>query len=302
MTQASTHWKEQPERSNRLALGVICWIALRLGRPVARLVLWPIAAYFLLFGRAAGAASRAYLSRALGRPAGRGDIGRHLFCFSATILDRVYFLKDRFDLFDIEIVGEALMQAQRESGQGAMLFGAHMGSFEAIRALGRQVPGQRIALTMYEDNARKVNATLDAINPANRPEIIPLGHVDTMLRVKHALDDGALVGLLADRSLGDEATRPVELLGAAAAIPTGAFRIAAMLRQRVIFMAGLYLGGNRYRIKFVPIMDFADIERSERSAAIDTAIDRYAAELEQCLREAPLNWFNFFPFWPDDRP
>jgi len=300
MHPPQTHWKARPERSNRTALSIISWIALRLGRPVARLVLWPIAAYFLLFGGDARRASRAYLSRALGRPAGWGDSWRHIFSFSATILDRIYFLKDRFDLFDIEIEGEALMQARRTSGRGAMLFGAHIGSFEAVRALGRQIPDQRIALTMYEENALKVNAALDAINPANRPDIIPLGHVDTMLRVKDALDDGALVGLLADRSLGDEDTRPVPLLGRTAALPTGPFRMAAMMRQQVIFMAGLYLGGNRYRIKFVPIIDFSEVPRAERAMAIQRAMTRYAEVLDQALREAPMNWFNFFPFWPSD--
>lgn len=300
MHQRTPHWKSRPERSNRLALGVICWIALRLGRRVARIVLWPVAVYFLLFGGASRRASLDYLNRALGRRARWRDAWHHIFSFSATILDRVYFLKDRFDLFDIEIEGEPLMQARWQSGRGAMLFGAHLGSFEAIRALGRRIPGQRIALTMYEENARKVNATLDAVNPANRPEIIPLGHVDTMLRVKDALDDGALVGLLADRSLGDEETRPVTLLGETAQLPVGAFRIAAMMRQQVIFMAGLYLGGHRYRIRFVPIMDFGEVAREDRNRAIDTAMHAYAQALDECLRQAPMNWFNFFPYWPSD--
>ena len=296
-TQAD-HWRARPERSNRMALGLMCWIARHLGRPVARLVLWPISIYFLCFGARARRASRDYLARALGRPAGWRDTARHIHSFAATILDRVYLLDDRFDLFRIEIEGEALMRAHADTGDGALLFGAHLGSFEATRALGRRVPGQRIALTMYEDNARKVNATLDAVNPANRPEIIPLGHVDTMLRVRDALDEGALVGVLADRSLGDEPTRPVPLLGAPVALPTGPFRMAAMMRRPVIFMAGLYLGGRRYRIRFEPLADFSTVTRDGREAAIETAMARYAEAIERCCREAPLNWFNFFDFWP----
>ncbi|QID19684.1 acyl-CoA synthetase [Nitrogeniibacter mangrovi] len=273
------------------------WIALHLGRRVARLVLWPITGYFLCFGATARRASRAYLTRALGRPAGWRDVGRHLFSFAATILDRIYLLNDRFDLFRIEIEGEAMMRQRYDAGHGALLFGAHLGSFELTRALGRQLPDQRIALTMYEENARKINATLEAINPAARPEIIPLGRVDTMLQVRDALEAGALVGLLADRSLGDEPTRRLPLLGDPAALPVGPFRMAAMLRQPVIFMAGLYLGGNRYRIRFVPIADFGECAPAQREAAIDAAMARYAAELERCCREAPLNWFNFFDFW-----
>jgi len=300
--QTDAPWRERPERSNMLALRVMRWIALHLGRPVARWVLWPITLYFLCFGAPARRASRHYLRRALGRPARTTDVARHIFSFSATILDRLYLLNDRFDLFDIEIEGEALMQARLESGRGALLFGAHLGSFEVTRALGRQFPGQRIALTMYEDNARKINAALEAINPAARPDIIPLGHLDTMLRVRDALNDGALVGLLADRSLGDEAIREATLLGAPVRIPVGPFRMAAMLRQPVIFMTGLYLGGNHYRIRFVPLADFSDTAPADRDAAITAAIAAYVGELEHCCRVAPFNWFNFFDFWPSDTP
>ncbi len=283
-----------------LALRVMRWIALHLGRPVARLVLWPISAYFFCFGAQARHASRDYLARLTGRPAGRLAAARHIFHFAATVLDRLYLLNDRFELFDITVEGEALMQKQLESDRGALLFGAHLGSFEVTRALGRQFPGQRIALTMYEDNARKINAALAAINPAAAADIIPLGQVDTMLRVRDALASGALVGLLADRSLGDEDTRELSLLGAPARLPTGPFRMAAMLRQPVFFMAGLYLGGNRYRIRFVPLMDFADVAPADRDHAIATAMNAYVAELERGCRDAPLNWFNFFDFWQTD--
>ncbi|MCB1906693.1 MAG: acyl-CoA synthetase [Rhodocyclaceae bacterium] len=273
------------------------WISLRLGRPAGRLLLWPITGYFVLFAPLARRASRSYLARALGRPPSLADIARHLHCFAATIHDRVYLLAERFDLFDIEIEGEASMRRLVDGGEGALLFGAHLGSFEAVRAVGRRLPGLAIALTMFEDNARKIQQTLDAVNPSARPQIISLGRLDTMLQVRDALDQGKLVGLLADRSLDDDDSREIRLLDGSARIPLGAFRMAAMLRRRVIFMAGLYLGGNRYRIRFVELVDFATVGRAERPAALDAAIHGYAAELERCCRQAPYNWFNFFDFW-----
>ncbi|WP_313950583.1 acyl-CoA synthetase [Accumulibacter sp.] len=290
-------WVQRPERSNMAMLGIMSWISLRLGRPAGRLVLCLISAYFLCFAPAARRAARAYLQRALGRPAGWRDLARHFFSFSATIHDRVYLLNDRFDLFDIEIEGAALIEELIASGRGGFLFGGHLGSFEVTRAIGRKHPALRVVLTMYEDNARKISAALDAINPAARPEIIALGHLDAMLKVQDALANGALVGVLADRTLGREATLPVPLLGTEASFPTGPFRMAAMLRRPVLFMAGLYLGGNRYRIRFERIADFSTVERDQRGSAIDAAVRTYASCLEGCCREAPFNWFNFFDFW-----
>ena len=290
-------WIRQPERSNLATLRLMTWISLRFGRPVGRLVLLGITAYFVCFAPRARRASRDYLRRALGRRPGLGDVARHVHAFASTIHDRIYLLADRFDAFDIVVEGDELMHPLIERREGALVFGGHLGSFEVVRALGRRHPGLRIALTMFEDNARKIKATLEAINPQARPCIIPLGQVDTMLRVRDALDDGQFVGLLADRSLEADETRPVPLLGDTARLPVGAFRMAAMLKRKVVFMAGLYLGGNRYRIRFVEIADFATVDRPDRDAAVDAAMLAYARELERCCHEAPNNWFNFYDFW-----
>jgi predicted LPLAT superfamily acyltransferase len=75
--------------------------------------------------------------------------------------------------------------------------------------------------------------------------------------------------------------------------------MAAMLQAPVVFMAGLYHGGNRYTIRFEPIADFAATPRAGRDAAIAAAMARYAAAIERCCREAPYNWFNFHDFWDE---
>lgn len=290
-------WARRPERSNMAMLRLMTWLSLRLGRPASRLVLHGITAYFLAFAPDARRASADYLRRVHGRTPRLGERYRHLFSFAACIHDRVYLLNDRFDLFDIEIEGEALIREQIARGEGALLFGGHLGSFEVIRAVGRRQPGLSVALAMYEDNARKINAMLHAINPANQPEIIALGRLDAMLRVGQRLAGGALVGVLADRSLGNEAHRRLPVLGHPAALPAGPFRMAALLKTRIVFMAGLYRGGRRYTIRFLPVADFSQTPRHAREAAIADAMARYADALTGCCLEAPDNWFNFFPFW-----
>jgi predicted LPLAT superfamily acyltransferase len=59
----------------------------------------------------------------------------------------------------------------------------------------------------------------------------------------------------------------------------------------------LYLGGNRYQLHFVPLVDFSDTLRDERDAAIAGAMQVYADCLTRFCRQAPYNWFNFFNFW-----
>ena len=280
-----------------LMLRVMTWISLRLGRRVARSVLHLIAAYFLLFAPASRRASSDYLGRALGRPARWRDLYRHFFTFAATIHDRVYLVNRRFDLFDFEVHGEDTLHRLLAGGKGLFLMGAHLGSFEVIRAIGRKHQDLRVAMLMHEDNAQKINAMLAAINPEAVQDIIGLGHIDSMLRVRERLDAGGIVGMLADRTPGNDTLYPVQILGADANLPIGPFRMAALLRRPVVFMTGLYLGGNRYAIHFEPLADFSAVARGQRDAALQAAITRYATLLDQYCRKAPYNWFNFFDFW-----
>lgn len=278
-------------------LRLMAWISLRLGRTPARFVLAGVSLYFLLFAPAAKAASRAYLRRALDREPTFADVFRHFYSFASTVHDRIFLLNGRFDLFQVEVHGEDVIQDVLAAGRGAILMGAHLGSFEVVRAIGRRQPGLRVAMVMYEENARKLNAALAAINPAAVQDIIPLGQIDSMLRVQACLDEGMVLGVLGDRTLGGEPTLRVPFLGVDAEFPLGPMRLAAMLKRPVLFMSGLYLGGNRYAIRFERLADFSDVERPGRDAAVQGAVAAYAACLERHCRAAPCNWFNFFDFW-----
>jgi predicted LPLAT superfamily acyltransferase len=290
-------WMRQRERSHLGALRFMVWLSLTLGRPFGRLVLRFIVLYFVLFSPAARRNGRAYLARALGRPPTWMDGYRHVMAFASTVHDRVYLLNDRFDLFDIQFVGDDAVREALQRQPGALLLGAHLGSFEVLRAMAHAHAHAPVAMLMYEENARKINAILNAINPGAHQDVVALGHPDSMLKARDRLDAGCLVGLLADRSLANDSTAECLFLGTPARFPLGPWRMAAMLRRPVFFMAGLYLGGNRYRLHFELIADFSLIERTDREAAIERAMQTYADRLGDFCRQAPYNWFNFFDFW-----
>ncbi|MDB5368065.1 MAG: lipid biosynthesis acyltransferase [Rhodospirillales bacterium] len=300
----SAEWIANRERGSTGLLRFMAFISLRLGRRVSRAALYGIAAYFFLFAPAARRQSRRYLRRALGRAPSARDRFRHVLNFATTIHDRVYLINEQYDAFRITIEGESLMRAHADRGQGAFLMGAHMGSFEVIGSIGRRQAGLQVAMAMYEDNARKINAILAAINPNAKPDIISLGHINAMLRIAERLDRGAFVGMLGDRTLGDERVHEVTILGERAYLPSGPMRAAAILRRPVIFMVGLYCGGNHYHVVFEPIADFSAVTPKSRDFAVRAAVQRYATLLDEYCRRYPYNWFNFFDFWrtPAARP
>ena len=292
---ASAEWTRRPERGSLALARLMAWLSLRLGRALSRIPLRIIAAYFLASGSAARQASREFLQRAHGRRPTLGEQYALFFSFASTIHDRVYFLKKRFELFEVEVEGGEVFD-----DKGALLMGAHLGSFEAMRACGRHLGHRRVVMAMYEDNARRLNGVFAAIDPSATQDIVALGHAESMLELAEQLDQGALVGVLADRTLGSEPVIYVDFFGAPAPFPTGPMRMAAALRRRVIFMVGLYRGGNAYEIHFEPLADFTDFEaipRAERDRRVEEAVTRYAKRLEHYASEAPSNWFNFHDFW-----
>ncbi len=294
---AASPWATHTERGSVLLLRLMSWISLRLGRRLSRAVLYGIAAYFFVFAPQARRHARAYLRRVLGRSPTPIDRFRQILAFASTIHDRVYLLNRRFELFDISVDGEEMVLAARAAGAGALLIGAHLGSFEATRALGQRQPGPEIAMAMYADNARKINAALTAISPRLKLDIIELGHMSAMLEIRARLAAGSFVGMLGDRTLGGEPVEQVMFLGSPASFPLGPMRAAAMLRRPVYFMAGLYLGGNRYHIVFEQIADFSAPGPAAAADAVSAAVRQYVAVIERHCRLYPYNWFNFQDFW-----
>jgi len=294
---ARPEWLRRKERGSVWSIKLGVRLAIALGRPAARLFLPLGALYFLLSASRSRQASRDYLGRALGRPAGLLDVFRHYLTFGACILDRVFFLKRRTDLFDVRIIGEALLTDLLAEKSGCILLGAHIGSFEVLRAVGRAYPDLRVNMLMFEENAQKIGSVLGDIAPDLAKEVISLGRPDAFIRTSRSLEQGHFVGLLADRSLNSDHQIRLPFLGAPAPFSIGAFRMMALLRKPALLMVGLYRGGNRYDIHIERFAAPNDMPRRASAADIEVLAARYAARLEHYCRAAPYNWFNFYKFW-----
>ncbi len=293
---ASRDWAARRERGCTALVRLMIWITLNLGWTASRVILAGIAAYFYASSRTARAASRDYLGRVLGRPATAAQVFRHFHVFSSVILERVFFLTGRTEAFTVDVEGLEHLHEATAGGRGCVLLGAHLGSFEALRGLGRRAP-MRVRPVMYRSNASAVTAVLEALDPEMQREIIEIGRPDTMLHVREALERGELVGMLADRSPGDGRVVPVPFLGGMAAFPTGPFIAIAGMNVPTLLVYGLRVAPRHYRVRFEPFASELKLPRATRAAALETCARAYAGRLEAQCRAHPYNWFNFFPFW-----
>ena len=299
-TASRAAWTAAPERGSDWITRVMIWIARRMGWHVAQALLYPITAYFLASSPRQRAVARTYLGRALGRPAGMRDLWRLYFAFASTVLDRVWLVPGELRGFTIEIRGLEALRAVIAQGRGCLLFGAHFGSFEALRAVADAGSPVQVSVLMHEATAR-IKAIFDAMGgPGRAAAVIPLGEPDSMLRVSETLEAGGLVGLLADRIPRGERVRRVDFLGQPAPLPTGPHLLAEVLGAPVMLAFGIWRGPRHYEVRFEEFLPGVARDRAQREQAIASSVARYAARLEAMCREHPYNWFNFHDFWVED--
>lgn len=295
----TARWKQRPEGGGRFALWLIRSVGRYGGRAVGRAFLYPITLYFLLRRGPERRASRAWLSRASGRPASLVGVARHIHAFASTILDRIFLLSGELHRFDIAIEGLPALDAQLAKGRGVLLFGSHLGSFEVLRVLAGTRPEMGLRVVLDKGHNPAITQLLDALNPRVAATVIDAGRpgTDILLAIEEALAQGQVVALLVDRPQPGEPSEPVPFLGSPAPFPLAPWQVAAVLGAPVVLAFGLYRGGNRYDLRFEPFSDGETVPRPGRRAHVASLIGRYAARLEDLARQFPYNWFNFYDYW-----
>lgn len=294
-------WHSQEERGSARLLQIACTLALKFGRRRVLSMVWVIATYFFLTAPNARRAIVDFRRQVQGKPIGWRIVHRHFRVFAYTILDRIFWFAEHPDRCPLDIRGLDSLWPHLDTGQGCVLLGAHLGSFEAARVAAFARPNLPIRIIMEERISAHLNAVLTRLNPVLQKAIVRLGSPGALLAVKSALDQGGLVGLMGDRVADVKDAYCREFFGRPAYFPTAPLRLAAVLAAPVFFFTALYkispVGKPYYEVLFVPLMDppTADVSRAQW---MGTLADRYVAILQKYCYEAPDNWFNFYSFWP----
>ena len=292
-------WEQQRERGTLLALKATLWCTRLLGRTLTRLVLFPITAYFLVFAGPARRASRDYLRRVLGREPGIGDVARHFHCLASVTLDRMFLLRRGAKGFDVRIHRPPGVEAVADREHGCLLVLAHLGGYEALRLgiTARRARPLRILMDLAV--GRKLMSLLTALNPDLAGQLIDASErgPGLVLKLRDALEQGAFIGIMADRATAEERAIEVDFLGGRARFAVGPWMLASVVGVPVILAFGLYRGGNRYDAHLELFSERVVLPRGDREEALRACVQGYAARLEHYARLAPYNWFNFYDYW-----
>ena len=310
--RAATGWISSGERGSLLAMRFAVWCYRLFGRRLIAFFILPLVSYFFLTDRKGRRASYRYLRRLYALPEGRQALGHpprmwdcflHYREFALNILDRLGFWGGNADEFEIRFRGREHFTRLLEDKRGAILLGAHIGSFDALRVLARK-GGLVVNVVMFTRHAQMINRIFNEINPDTELRVINLDltSIQSVFDIKACVERGEFVALLGDRvGIGEHKRISwVPFLGAMAPFPQGPFILASVLQCPVILMIGLRVNSMTYETFAELLTERVVLPRARRAEALDEVVGAYAKRLEKYCVRAPYQWFNFYDFWGDD--
>lgn len=297
-------WEDVPERGSLLGMRSLLLLARLFGYAPGALCALSVAAFHWMGNPRSRRASALYLARVGALPANASMPARwaatlrHHASFALNLYDRIWLWMGREDLFRIERSGQDIVLSLQ--GKGALLVGAHVGSFDLLRVISEASPA-RVHAVMYPESGAKFLRLLNSVNPkASVSAILLDGSIEQVFELQALIDKGDLVALMADRQTpGSTRERTVEVpfLGAAAHFPVQAWRLAAILGCPVVLVSAVRDGWRSYRASAVEFSPRLEIPRKGREEALRTVVGRFSRELEGLCSAYPYQWFNFFDFW-----
>jgi predicted LPLAT superfamily acyltransferase len=304
-----SHWARIEERGVYAGLWLMLWAYRVFGRPIFLLLLYPVVAYFFVFGTEARWASRTFLARVHADKRGSETLGavpgwrqsfRQFVSFGEAVLDKLAAWAGEIRPEDIVYENRKIFECHRQSGRGGLLVASHLGNMEVCRALGQLSLGLKLNVLVHTKHAPNFNRLLNRVSPDSNVSLIQTTEVDpaTAMMLYDRVAKGEFVVIVGDRTPVNQSTRIswASFLSRPAPFPQGPFILAALLECPVQLIFCLKRSG-RFHIIFEHFADKISIPRRKREEILDSHVSRYAARLEHFCVSDPYQWFNFFDFW-----
>ncbi len=303
-TERRQYWYAQREAGAFWGMRFTFAVLNLIGRKGVAPLVYLVVMYFFVFGKKARAASLDYLthvaqySPATGLQPTLWTSFRHFLGFAGAILDKLQAWQGKIRMDDVDFHDHHLFSNLADQGTGGILVGSHLGNIEVCRALGSLSGKLRLTVLVHTKHAQNFNRLLEQAG-ANSFELLQVTEIgiDTAVRLQEKVAQGEWVVIVGDRiPVGGGRMSMAPFLGENAAFPQGPLILASLLECPVLLLFCIKQS-QRYQITIEKFADRIQLRRKHREADLQAYIERYAGRLQAHCLKAPLQWYNFFPFW-----
>lgn len=230
------------------------------------------------------------------------NIYRNYIYLGQVILDKMAILSGNLKRFTFELEGKEHLQKMIDDRTGGLLIGAHMGNWEMAGQLLNQFE-VKINILMLDQEHQKIKELLDKSLEYRRVNIIPIkDDFSHLFKITEAFKNKEIVAMHGDRFLPGTNTVTVNFMGKPAQFPAGPVYLASKNKVPVSFVFTMKDSATHYHFHGTAGKVFPYPSKLKtRKIEINKMVGEYVQALENKLKQYPLQWFNYHPFWDDEK-
>ncbi|MBB3062859.1 hypothetical protein [Microbulbifer rhizosphaerae] len=306
---SSVHWSRYREQGFFLGIKFLFWLHHRLGPVAFKIAVYPVVLCYYLKYRSGRLAIRQYLQLFSARYPQAGikpdwATGFRIFLnFADSAREKLEAWFVGMPLGRVNFPRRAALHQLAQGGRGSVLIGSHLGNLEVCRALASMMD-VTVNVLVHTKHAKKFNRMMKLLNPNSQVRLTQVTEVTPALamQLSESVERGEFVVIVGDRTPINSVGRTciAEFLGRPAPFPQGPYILAALLKCPVYTLFCLR-GRDGYDIYMEQLCEQVRMARGNREGHIRELVASYAQRLEHYCRLAPLQWYNFYPFWDQNR-
>ena len=221
--------------------------------------------------------------------------------FGKVVLDKFAVLAGNHQQFDIHFDDEDwnTFHSLLDQDKGIILAGSHIGNFEL---LGQRLSQDKkpISCVIYDGENSNYQTHRNTAFGKQKVKTIPIRQdMSHLFTIKDALDNGEIIAILCDRYMGGRKVKKCQFMGHDANFPTGIFIMAAQMEVPVVSTFIMKEKGTQYKGYMKPLK--INEETDSVTQRTDAILQAYVASLENMLHQYPQQWFNYYPFWGENK-
>ncbi|WP_440683753.1 LpxL/LpxP family acyltransferase [Cysteiniphilum halobium] len=304
----NAHWSKRLEKGSIIGLKLTLWTVKFFGRRFAYILTYPVVWYFYLSSRKSRQAINRYCQNVQAYAKARHmDISVKplpiFINFGKSLVDKIAVWNGQITRKNLNFANRHELIERIDQKKGTIIFTAHLGTIEVMRAISNSYPNSRINALVFNQHAQKFNDALSQINPSSQLSLISISHFDMTLamQLQQKMDQGEILIIACDRTpathiTNNRRTIKAKFLGKNAYFPQGGFLLAHLLKVPVYTMLCLK-NGKQFDVIFKPFAKLIKLPRNIRDERLTDYVQQYSDFLgEYCLKYS-TQWFNFFDFW-----